>query len=79
MWQGGKGGLTTDDVDESSGVVICIFSESHAKAAHLHAEDPCTDESAIMMRSDTKKRYTQHVEIHYNTSRHEHTPRGGGG
>jgi len=78
VWQGGKGGLTTDDVDESSGVVICVFSESHAKASHLHAEEPCTDGSAIMMRSDTKKRCTPAVEIHYNTSRHEHTPHGGG-
>ena len=67
-----------DEVDESSSVVICIFSERHVKASHLHAEDPCMDESAIMMHSDTKKRCTHHVEIHYNTSRHEHTPRGGG-
>jgi len=67
-----------DDVDKSPGVVMCIFSESPAKASRLYAEDLYTDESAIMMRLDTKKRCTPAVEIHYNTSRHEHTPRGGG-
>ena len=66
-------------MNELSGVVIDVFSERHAKASHLQAEDPCPDESAIMMRLDTKKRCTHHVEIHYNTSRHEPTARGGGG
>lgn len=35
-------------------------------------------ETAIMMCSDTKKDVHITAEIHYNTSRHEQTPRGGG-
>jgi hypothetical protein len=54
------------------------FVAGHPQAFHLYAEDPCTGEAAIMMYTDTKKDGHMMVEIHYNESHHEHTPRGGG-
>jgi len=54
------------------------FVAGHPQASHLYAEDPGTGEAAIMMYTDTKKDGHIMVEIHYNESHHEHTPRGGG-
>jgi len=56
-------------VNELSGVVIGVFSERHAKASHLQAEDPCPDESAIIMRLDTKKK-DAHTTWKYTIIRH---------
>jgi hypothetical protein len=62
----------------SSGLAICRLYARRTKASPLYADYPCRGEAAIMLRSDTKKDVHIPLEIHYNTSRHEHTPRGRG-
>ena len=48
------------------------------QAPHLQGTYLWSSEAAIMMCGDTKKDGHRRVEIHYNYSRHELTPRGGG-
>jgi hypothetical protein len=74
----GTGSIIADDRDESSGVGICSLYAHPATALPLRGNDPGRGEAAIMMHADTKKDVHTALEIHYNTSRHEHTPRGGG-
>ena len=57
---------------------VCILSAHFLQTSRLDAEDQCTGMAAIMMYADTKKDVHTSLEIHYNTSRHEHTPRGEG-
>jgi L,D-peptidoglycan transpeptidase YkuD (ErfK/YbiS/YcfS/YnhG family) len=79
-WVGQAGAASNIREDEgaSPGVRVCILSEDYTQASHRQGKYPWTGEAAIMMYSDTKKDVHTAVEIHYNQSRHEHTPHGRG-
>jgi hypothetical protein len=50
----------------------------HAKASPRHEDYLGMDEAAMMIRMVTKKDIHTTMEIHYNESHREFTPRGGG-
>jgi len=76
--QAGTASNIREDASTSSGVRLCLLSANHTQVSHLHTEDPCTGEAAIMICTDTKKDGHIMVKIHYNMAHHELTPRGGG-
>ena len=64
--QAGTASNIKEDEGASSGVRVRILSANPLQASHVHAEDPCTGEAAIIMDTDTKKDGHTAVEIHYN-------------
>ena len=76
--QAGTASHSRDDDRVSCGLRVYILSADHTQASRLLAQSPCMGEATTSMGADTKKDGHMVVQIHYNKSGHEHTPRGGG-